>query len=62
MGMVIREKGEIVVNGIRFPKTLINTGKGPDGKEQAITITFDHVTVNETFPASVFAIQSFLRK
>lgn len=55
-GNSIREQGEIMVNGIRFPKAIVSSGKGADGKEQSVTITFDTVTLNESFPDSLFAI------
>ena len=48
----IREEGEIQVNGIRFPKTLIN--KAPDG--QIATINFESIKVNEPLPAAEFAM------
>jgi hypothetical protein len=61
-GASIREHGEIMVNGIRFPKTIFSTTKGKDGKDETVTITFDKITVNETFPDSVFAVPSFSGK
>jgi len=61
-GDSIREQGEIMVNGIRFPKVIINTNKAPSGKEQTLTITFDSITLNESFPASLFEIPSFTGK
>jgi len=36
--------------------------KGPDGKEQMVTITFDRITVNEVFPRSTFAMPTFTGK
>ncbi len=60
-GSSIREQGEIMVTGIRFPRKITNSIKTADGKEQTVTITFDTITVNETFPASQFAIPSFSR-
>lgn len=53
-GGEIREEGEIYANGIRFPRRVIN--KTPTGSVTAIT--FDTVTVNETFPADTFAVPS----
>ncbi len=51
----IREEGEIVVSGLRFPKKLIATGPASaDGRTRVITITFDRIVLNETFPASTF--------
>lgn len=55
-GGSIREQGELRVNGIHFPKAIVTTSKGADGKEQSVTLTFDRVVVNEAFPASTFAI------
>lgn len=52
----IREQGEIIAGGIRFPKQIVNMTKGPDGKEQPVTITFEKITVNENFPVSTFAV------
>lgn len=51
-GGEIREEGEIIANGVRFPKKIIN--KSPDGK--MTTITFDKVVTNEPLPASEFAV------
>jgi len=51
-GGEIREQGEMMVNGIRYPKALIN--KAPDG--QTAIITFDSIKVNEPLPAAEFAI------
>ena len=51
-GGEIREEGEIVVQGLRFPKKLIN--RSPSG--QIATITFDSVTINERFGAELFEV------
>lgn len=61
-GSSIREQGEIMAGGIRFPKMILNSLKGPDGKEQMVTITFDRITVNEGFPRSTFAMPTFTGK
>jgi outer membrane lipoprotein-sorting protein len=50
----MRESGEIRVDGIRFPKSVIQTTKAGNVTRTA-TITFDKVTLNETFPTSIFA-------
>ena len=55
-GGAIREQGETIVSGVRFPKTIITVTKTPNGKSQTVTITFDKITVNETFPSSFFAV------
>ena len=57
-GESIREQGEIIVGGVRFPRTLVTTLKRPDGGAQRITINFEQVTVNEVFPDSLFAMPS----
>jgi hypothetical protein len=57
-GESIREQGEIVAGGVRFPRTLVTTLKRPDGGAQRITINFEQVAVNETFPDSLFAMPS----
>jgi outer membrane lipoprotein-sorting protein len=53
-GTEIREEGEVVVKGVRFPKRVIN--KAPNGN--ITSITFDKVVVNENFPAEAFAVPS----
>lgn len=51
----IREHGETIVDGIRFPKTLL-ISQTTDGVESKRTIAFDKITVNEPLPASLFAV------
>ena len=55
-GGSIREEGEISVNGMRFPEKIITLTPIANGKSQTVTITFDKISVNETFPASFFAV------
>lgn len=55
-GGTLREQGELVVSGIRFPKTLVTTNKLPNDKVQTVTINIEKVTVNEVFPSSLFAV------
>jgi hypothetical protein len=51
----IREEGETIVQGVRFPQKVIATGTpSADGKTRVITITFDRVALNQNFPASTF--------
>lgn len=52
----IREHGEIIAGGLHFPQSLVTTSKKPDGLIQTVTITFDKITVNESFPPSYFAV------
>ncbi|HET7536462.1 MAG TPA: hypothetical protein VFJ90_08415, partial [Candidatus Didemnitutus sp.] len=51
-GAEIREEGEIVVDGVRYPKKLINKSQAG----QITIITFDTIKVNEAVPASEFAV------
>jgi hypothetical protein len=60
-GGSIREEGEIMVNGIRFPKKVVTTTR-ENGKELSITVTFEKITLNEVFPESVFAIPELSHK
>jgi hypothetical protein len=53
-GTEIREEGEMIVNGVRFPKRVIN--KAPNGNVTAIS--FDQVVLNEVFPGATFAVPS----
>jgi outer membrane lipoprotein-sorting protein len=55
-GGSIREEGEIVVKGVRFPKRIITTSKSPKGDVQTVTIEFDKIEVNEVFPATLFRV------
>jgi hypothetical protein len=56
-GNLTREQGEMMVNGVRFPKSLVNVTKDPaTGRENTIVITLDKVTLNEYFPESLFAV------
>jgi len=52
----IREEGEILVEGLRFPQKIVTTTMGEGGRERSVTILFDRVTVNEDFAATEFAV------
>ena len=55
-GSAIREEGELIVNGIRFPKKILNeTANG-----LVTVITFDSVVLNESIPVASFAVPSLL--
>lgn len=56
-----REQGEIISGGIRFPKTLVTMAKNGD-RTQTVTLNYEKVTVNETFPANFFAVPAISRK
>jgi len=53
-GEKIREEGTMVVNGVKFPKTLITITPREDGTDQTIKINFSRVTVNEAIDQSQF--------
>jgi hypothetical protein len=55
-GSGIREQGEVRVNGVRFPKTMTNSTKLPNGQTRTYTVTFDKITVNEPSLPSRFAV------
>jgi hypothetical protein len=55
-GGTLREQGELMVGGLRFPKTLVTTTKNAKGQVQTVTINIETVTVNEAFPAAYFAV------
>jgi hypothetical protein len=55
-GGTIREQGEMVVNGIKFPRSIITSTKNAKGQMVSVTINFEKVTVNEVFPAKLFAV------
>lgn len=50
-----REVGEILVDGIRFPKSIVTVTKAPSGGEVTATATFDTITLNEPVNPSLFA-------
>jgi hypothetical protein len=56
-GNLTREQGEMMVNGVRFPKSLVSVTKDPvTGRENTNVITLEKITVNEYFPESLFAV------
>ncbi|MGH7946128.1 MAG: hypothetical protein ACREH8_16465 [Opitutaceae bacterium] len=57
-GGMSREEGEQIVAGIRFPKRMKMTVKSAKGSSQLVTITFESIKVNETFPDAVFRMPS----
>lgn len=52
----IREQGEMMVQGVRFPQRLITSSKNSEGKEITVSIAFDKITLNEDFSESLFAV------
>lgn len=57
-----REQGEIIVSGVRFPKTIVTANPNSAGQTQTITLTFEKITINEAMPASLFAVPAFSSK
>jgi hypothetical protein len=55
-GGEIREEGEMVVEGVRFPKVIIN--KSPSGQSSRMTI--EKVVLNEKIPTAEFAVPSLV--
>jgi len=62
-GNLTREQGEMMVNGVRFPKSLVSTTKDPaTGRESTLSITLEKITLNENFPESLFAVPLYTAK
>jgi hypothetical protein len=57
-GGTIRNDGELVVNGVRFPQKVLQTSKSVDAKgqiaERKLVMTFVSITCNEKLPDSDF--------
>jgi hypothetical protein len=61
-GATMREQGELPTGGIRFPKTLVQTSKMPNGQVQTVTINFEKVTLNESLAVDLFRVPALLPK
>ncbi len=61
-GGSIREQGEMMVDGIRFPMSLATQTRNSAGEMQTVTINFDKITVNEVFPSSLFSVPELGKK
>lgn len=57
-GVTIHEEGEMIVKGVRFSKRIIN--RNADGKTN--TLTIDSLTINDSFPRSIYAVPSLITK
>lgn len=55
-GGTIREEGEIMTGGIRFPKRIITLMKLQDGKQRSVTIEFTAIAINESFADELFVV------
>ncbi len=60
LGDRIKEEGEIMVNGLRFPQKVTSIGKATDAGgrivDVPVIITFDKITLNDVFPEGFFAV------
>lgn len=61
-GSSLREVGELRVNGVRFPKTIVTTNKNNAGQTQTVTLNFEKITVNEAMPANLFSVPALPTK
>jgi hypothetical protein len=61
-GGTIREQGEMVVNWIRFPKSIITASKNAKGEMVTVTINFEKIVVNQPIPATQFRVPALGRK
>jgi hypothetical protein len=57
----IRESGEIVVDGVRFAKTIVSVTKTPSGRDLVSTVTFARITLNEPVAPGLFDVPSVIR-
>jgi hypothetical protein len=55
----IRESGEILVDGVRFPKTIVSSTTSDSGKRLVATATFDRISINEPLAPDLFVAPSF---
>jgi hypothetical protein len=55
-GARIRESGEIIAGGIRFPKTIVSSETAAKGRVVSSTYNFESVVLNEVFPADLFSV------
>ncbi len=61
-GGSIRESGDVRVNGLRFPKSIITEMKDNAGVARAVTVTFDKIAVNEEISGAEFAVPPIPRQ
>jgi hypothetical protein len=59
-GETIRESGEIMVDGVRFPKTIVSVIRTASGKDLVSTVTFDSIVLNEPLGRDLFAAPSMV--
>jgi hypothetical protein len=54
------ESGEILVDGVRFPKKIVSVTKAASGKGLVSTATFDSIVLNEPLAPDVFAVPTIV--
>jgi hypothetical protein len=52
----VREEGEMMVNGIRFPKRIVNTTTQGDGRDRVVIVNIEQVIINEEYPRDIFSV------
>jgi len=57
----IRESGEILVDGVRFAKTIVSVTKTPSNKSLVSTVTFARISLNEPVAPGLFEVPSIIR-
>lgn len=55
-GRIIREEGEMVVQGLRFPRSVETFAKNDKGVVESVTLSFDKIVINEPLPPKYFAV------
>ncbi len=55
-GGTIREQGEMIVDGVRFPRSIVTATKNAKGELQTVTINFEKIVLNQAFPAQQFRV------
>lgn len=60
-GGTIREQGEMIVSGIRFPKSIVTSSKNAKGEFVTVTINFEKIVVNQPIPATQFRVPALGR-
>lgn len=59
-GESIRENGEIVVDGVKFPKAIVSVTRTAAGKDLVTTVTFESVVLNEPIRGDAFAAPNLI--
>ena len=57
-GAEIREAGEQMTAGVKFPGQVVTTSVRPDGVKQVVSVTFESVSVNDGLDRSQFQMPS----